>query len=764
MMKKSSILSVVVMFFFLQNFSQETERVLPIIPKPTELILLKGNFKLSSTTQIVLQTATSCKNEAELLNTYLQKHYGFKLSIVAKPNTNHNYIEFKNADWQANAKEHYELDINEQKISILAVANCAGNFYALQTLIQTLPIASKQLLLLPCLHIKDEPRFKWRGMHLDVCRHFFPKEFIKKYIDLLALYKMNTFHWHLTEDQAWRIEIKKYPRLTQVGAWRKGSMLGAYKDQKFDTIPYGGFYSQEDIKEIVAYAEKKYITIVPEIEMPGHSVAAITSYPWLSCRGKQIDVERGWGVFEDVFCTKDSTFTFLENVLDEVMDLFPSPYIHIGGDECPKTRWKTCSQCQSIITKEHLKDEHELQSYFIKRIEKHVNAKGRQIIGWDEILEGGLAPNAAVMSWRGIDGGIAAAKQKHHVVMSPGTHCYFDHYQSSPTDEPLAIGGFTPLEKVYAFEPVPAELSKEEESYILGAQANVWTEYILNEKHVEYMAMPRMAALAEVLWTPKELKNETNFLGRLQKHFLLLDQLDVNYAKALYNVKYTITPNKNTHRLELDLNANSFLGSVYYTLDGSMPTMNSLKYLAPIELKTNTTVKAGLFKNNELKGRVSSREYNINKATNKLVTFQTPPSKYYNTGGAFTLVNSVVATLPRVNDQWLGWSGQDIETVVDLGKEEDIQLIQIGFLNEELNWIYLPQSVEFFISNDGIQYSSIQKQFTKEFKDERFAEISFIPKKARYVKIKAKTFGKIESGKPGAGEDAWLFCDEIIIN
>jgi hexosaminidase len=348
--------------------------------------------------------------------------------------------------------------------------------------------------------------------------------------------------------------------------------------------------------------------------------------------------------------------------------------------------------------------------------------------------------------------------------MSPGTHCYFDHYQSSPTDEPLAIGGFTPLEKVYAFEPVPAELSKEEESYILGAQANVWTEYILNEKHVEYMAMPRMAALAEVLWTPKELKNETNFLERLQKHFLLLDQLDVNYAKALYNVKYTITPNKNTQRLELDLNANSFLGSVYYTLDGSMPTMNSLKYLVPIELKTNTTVKAGLFKNNELKGRVSSREYNINKATNKLVTFQTPPSKYYNTGGAFTLVNSVVATLPRVNDQWLGWSGQDIEAVVDLGKEEDIQLIQIGFLNEELNWIYLPQSVEFFISNDGIQYSSIQKQFTKEFKDERFAEISFISKKARYVKIKAKTFGKIESGKPGAGEDAWLFCDEIIIN
>ena len=762
-MRKNRFFLLAYLFISLRIISQEKENVLAIIPKPSELKMLKGNFKLSDSTNIVIQNLSSCKNEADFFNEYLEKQYGFKLKIVSNPVNKNNYIEFKNADWETKFTENYELLITENKISIVALEKSAGNFYAIQTLIQTLPIEKNIKLLVSCLKIKDAPRFKWRGMHLDVCRHFFPKPFIKKYIDLMAMYKMNTFHWHLTEDQAWRIEIKKYPKLTQVGAWRKGTMVGAYKDQKYDTIPYGGFYTQDDIKEIVAYAEKRHITIVPEIEMPGHSVAAITSYPWLSCRGKQIEVEKSWGVFEDVFCTKDSTFKFLEDVLDEVMELFPSPYIHIGGDECPKTRWKTCAQCQSIIKKENLKDEHELQSYFIKRIEKYVNLKGRQIIGWDEILEGGLAPNAAVMSWRGIDGGIAAAKQKHHVVMSPGTHCYFDHYQSSPTDEPLAIGGFTPLEKVYAFEPVPTELNNEEQKYILGAQANVWTEYILNEKQVEYMAMPRMAALSEVLWTPKELKNETNFLERLQKHFLLLDQLDVNYAKALYNVKYTILPNKKTQQLELELNANAFLGTVYYTLEGSNPTINSSKYTNPIELKTNTTVKAGLYKNNELKGKISFREYHINKATNKFITFKTPPSKYYNIGGGFTLVNSVVATLPRVNDQWLGWSGNDLETVVDLGKEEDIQSIQIGFLNEELNWIYLPKLVEFFISKDGINYKAIQKVTTNELKQERFAISSFPSDKAKYVKIIAKTFGKIESGKPGAGEDAWLFCDEIII-
>jgi hexosaminidase len=511
---------------------------------------------------------------------------------------------------------------------------------------------------------------------------------------------------------------------------------------------------------VVAYATKRHITIVPEIEMPGHSVAAIASYPWLSCAGKKIDVERGWGVFEDVYCTKDSVFQFLQDVLDEVIPLFPGNYIHIGGDESPKTRWKVCTNCQNKIKKEKLKDEHELQSYFIKRIEKYINSKGKQIIGWDEILEGGLAPNAAVMSWQGIEGGIAAAKQKHKVVMTPGSHCYFDHYQASPADEPLAIGGYTPIEKVYAYEPIPDVLNPEEQKYIMGAQANVWTEYILNEKQVEYMAVPRMGALAEVVWTPKELKNETAFLTRLQKHFLLLDKLNINYAKALYKVESKVSPSKTTNHITLELNANSSLGEIRYTTDGTAPTAASLLYQSPIELEKDMTITSAIFKNKELKGKIASRNYAINKATNKPITLKTPPSKSYNYGGGFTLVNGVVAKLPRANNEWLAWGGNDLEAIIELDPKEEISQIQIGFLNEELSWIYLPTQIEFFVSDDGKTFTSIG---TTAIKDNRFAILQFNKLKTTYVKIIATNFGNIPSGKPGAGEKAWLFCDEIQI-
>ena len=346
------------------------------------------------------------------------------------------------------------------------------------------------------------------------------------------MYKMNTFHWHLTDDQGWRIEIKKYPKLTEIGAYRNGSMVGHYSDQKFDDKRYGGFYTQDDIKEIVAYANQRHITVVPEIEMPGHAVAALAAYPEYSCTGGPFEVGKIWGVLDDVFCPKDETFTFLENILSEVIDLFPSKYIHIGGDECPKVRWKACPKCQQRMKTENLKDEHELQSYFIQRIEKFVNAKGRKIIGWDEILEGGLAPNAAVMSWRGTEGGIAAAKEKHYVVMSPGSHCYFDHYQGEPKNEPIAFGGYTPVEKVYSFNPTPKELSADEAQYILGAQANLWTEYIETPSHVEYMIFPRMLALSEVVWGTSNPEKLADFQNRMIQHFDIFDKKGINYSKC----------------------------------------------------------------------------------------------------------------------------------------------------------------------------------------------------------------------------------------
>jgi hexosaminidase len=504
---------------------------LPLIPKPQTAELHKGNFSFNANTQFVLEG--NVKIEAlDLVKEFVKTNFGIEFNSFVSSHKKHSVVCLKLEESTTKSKEAYELTIEKNKIRVMAYGE-AGLFYALQTLIELMPLNAKNNIAVPCMKIKDSPQYAWRGMHLDVSRHFFSVDFIKKYLDCLALYKMNTFHWHLTDDQGWRIEIKKYPKLTEIGAVRKKSMVGHYKDHTFDSIPYGGFYTQVEIKEIVAYAKKRFITVIPEIEMPGHAMAALAAYPELACTAGPFEVATEWGVFDDVYCPTESTFTFLENVMDEVLSLFPSEYIHIGGDECPKTRWKTCEKCQHLIKQENLKDEFELQSYFIRRIEKYINAKGRKIIGWDEILEGGLAPNAAVMSWRGTEGGIAAAKQKHFVVMSPGSHCYFDHYQADPKTEPVAIGGYTTLEKVYSYTPTPVELTKEEAAYVLGAQGNVWSEYMTTSDYVEYMAIPRMAALAEVLWGTADPKQFKDFQDRLLVHFALLDKMKVNYCKNI---------------------------------------------------------------------------------------------------------------------------------------------------------------------------------------------------------------------------------------
>lgn len=434
---------------------------------------------------------------------------------------------------------YYQLTIDEKGVNITAPES-VGLFYGMQTLIQLIP-AKGEKIELPYVSITDYPRFSYRGLHLDVSRHLFSVKEIKKFIDLLAHHKMNRFHWHLTDDQGWRIQIKKYPKLQEVAAFRDQTLMGHLNDKppKFDGKKYGGFYTQEEIKEVVKYAAARFVTIVPEIEMPGHALAALSAHPELGCTGGPYQSATKWGVFDDVFCAgKEETFTFLQNVLDEVMALFPGQYIHIGGDECPKERWKKCPNCQARLKTEGLKDEHQLQSYFITRIEKYVNSKGKRIIGWDEILEGGLAPNATVMSWRGEEGGIAAAKQKHEVIMTPGNWCYFDHYQSADTKaEPLAIGGLTTVEEVYSYEPTPIALSLEESKFILGAQGNVWTEYIPSDTKLEYMAFPRAWALAEVVWSPKEKRSYGDFKVRLANHLHTIDHWNVNFAKHIFDKK-----------------------------------------------------------------------------------------------------------------------------------------------------------------------------------------------------------------------------------
>ncbi|MGZ4056075.1 MAG: beta-N-acetylhexosaminidase [Bacteroidia bacterium] len=528
--------------FSIVSFAQQEMPMKPLglIPLPNKVVQTSGEFKLSKDTKLVLMN-NKFSSEVDYLNNYLKTNYDFVLEVVRVLPSDGNYVIITEPEDKTGQLENYSLNINQNQVLFSSEGN-AGLFYGIQTLIQLLPLEKSAEVKIPCVQITDSPRYKWRGMHLDCSRHFFTKAEVEKYIDYLAMYKFNIFHWHLVDDQGWRMEIKQYPLLTKIGSQRKETIIGKpafdkqgnpSKDDKYDGTPYGGFYTQEDIKEIIAYAQSKYITIVPEIEMPGHSLAALAAYPQYSCTGGPFETYTKWGVSDDVYCAgNDSTFIFLQNILSEVMDLFPGKYIHIGGDECLKDRWKACPKCQKRIVDEHLKDESELQSYFITRIEKFVNSKGKQIIGWDEILEGGLAPNAAVMSWRGTEGGIAAAKQKHAVVMSPGKPCYFDHYQSKDkTKEPLAIGGFNPLDSVYAYNPTPKALLADEAQYIMGAQGNVWTEYITDFSKVQYMSMPRMAALSEALWTNPEKKNYKDFIVRLKIHSKTLDKMGVNYAK-----------------------------------------------------------------------------------------------------------------------------------------------------------------------------------------------------------------------------------------
>lgn len=576
--------------FFISQLISAQSNMISIIPKPTSININDGFCETENNTKLFFDAKQIPNRFINNLSREFKYRTGLEItadSIIDKQAKG----VFLFIDNSIEKQEGYKLTINKNSITLFA-SDLSGLYYAFQSLLQLFPLERKFSYLLPCLEIEDAPRFKWRGVHLDVCRHFFPIEFIKKYIDILAIYKINTFHWHLTEDQGWRIEIKKYPKLIEIGSNRKETMG--------DGIPHGGYYTQDQIREVVKYAKEKFITVVPEIEMPGHALAALTSYPEFSCTGGPFDVETKWGVFKDVFCAgNDSTFKFLENILDEVIELFPSEYIHIGGDEVPKDRWKNCSKCQSRMTNEKLKDEHELQSYFIHRIEKYLNSKGKKIIGWDEILEGGLAPNAAVMSWRGTDGGIAAAKMKHNVVMSPGTHCYFDHYQWQ-SGEPKAIGGFTPLEKVYSYDPVPSQLNDNESKFILGAQANMWAEYFETTDHVEYMLLPRLLALSEVVWSSNESKDISDFLNRIKYHYTLLEKLNYNFR---------IPPPIKTGN-EILVSSGDFItfdqpienSKIFYTTDGSDPTKNSLQYFSPISVSKEFTIKAKTFLEN---GRTS---------------------------------------------------------------------------------------------------------------------------------------------------------------
>jgi len=740
-------------------FNKKPEAVLPaIIPAPLSQNILDGAFTLNSNTQLVFEN--EFKQVAEFLKSYLENGSNIQLTETESSHK----ISFVKDENIANT-EGYELTVSSDEI-VISASSPTGAFYGVQSLRQLLPIEFENgtykstVVTIQNIAIKDAPQFKYRGMHLDVGRHFFSVDFIKKYIDMMSMLKMNTFHWHLTEDQGWRIEIKKYPKLNEVAAYRKETLIGHYSDQphQFDGKKYGGFYTQEEVKDIVKYASNRQITVIPEIEMPGHSVAALSAYPELGCTGKQIDVATKWGVFDDIYCTKESTFNFLEDVLDEVMSLFPGKYIHIGGDEAPKTRWKTCKNCQRVIKREGLKDEHELQSYFIERMEKYINSKGKQIIGWDEILEGGLAPNATVMSWRGIGGAVTAAKEHHDVILTPGSHCYFDHYQSTNEDEPVAIGGFLPLEKVYSFNPIPEELTTEEAKYVLGAQGNVWTEYMQTEDKVEYMAFPRMIALSEVVWSANKNKDYKNFITRLEFYQKRLDVRNVNYANHLYEITGITTLKEGISYVALSSSSKDKM--IRYTLDGSNPTIKSSIYTEPLKIDKKVVVKAASFSKTSQVSSVFEQAIDMHKAIGKKITLSVAPSKQYSGNGNESLINGIKGSDKRYGDkEWLGFDGKDVEITIDLGVETDINTISTRFHNGNGNWIYAPsQVVVSFPGNDEILPIELEHSSDKIVDLKLDIKIS-----TRYVKLKIANFGVIPEGKAGAGNKAWLFIDEIIV-
>lgn len=754
----------------------EQEANYQVIPLPQEVSLTQGNpFKLNGNVLIAYpENNALLQRNAEFLSEYIRQSTGYapKTKAIAAGEQVKNAITL-GLDPDIANKEGYVLTTTPEGISINGQTE-NGVFYGIQTLRKSIPAEAKgATILIPAGEIKDEPRFSYRGMHLDVGRHFFPIEFIKKYIDLLALHNMNTFHWHLTEDQGWRIEIKKYPKLTEIGSQRSRTVIGR-NTQEYDNTPYGGFYTQEEAKEIVKYAQERYITVIPEVDLPGHMLAALAAYPEMGCTGGPYEVCPRWGVFEDVLCIgNDKTMQFLEDVMSEIIEIFPSEYVHIGGDEAPRDRWKECPKCQARIKAEGLKAdknhtaEDRLQSYCMTRIEKFLNSKGRRIIGWDEILEGDVAPNATVMSWRRASGGIKAAQMGHDVIMTPNTYCYFDYYQTADTkDEPLGIGGYVPIEKVYSLDPT-FDLNEEQKKHIIGAQANLWTEYIATTEHVEYMVLPRMAALAEVQWTQPEKKDFKDFTTRLARLMKFYQRDGFNYAKHVFDLKVDFTPDVAKKAVVVTLSTIDD-APIYYTLDGTEPTTSSLKYIEPVVITETADFQAVVIRP-EGKSKVVNKKISFNKATYCPIELTFQPSEKYKFGGAITLVDGMKGNDSYATGAWLGFVGGDVEAIIDLGQETEIKRVATNAIVDMSAWIMGSTGLVVSISDDNKEFrevaaKDIPAETNIDKKGVENYEITFDPVKARYVKVVIKRSPALPKGHAGEGKAAYMFIDEIEVD
>ncbi len=763
-----SFCSTLVSIFILTLLPDLSQAQCPVIPAPANFTPgAAGHFELDSKTSIDFSAVPQ-----QLQNWFtgqLKNLYGITLTQKTGKKA---AISFRKSQLSV-APDFYSLLVLRKQIRVEYTSE-ASCFYALCSLLQLIENEGKEARIATCT-LMDYPKFAWRGLHLDVSRHFFTVEEVKRYIDLMAFYKFNTFHWHLTDDQGWRIEIKQFPKLTETGAWRDSTV-----NKHYTTVPrtytvekYGGFYTQEQIREVVQYAAERYINVVPEIEMPGHARAALAAYPELSCTGQQQGVEGLWGIFDDIYCSKPEAIEFNKKILDEVTALFPSPYIHIGGDEAPKERWKQCPHCQQVIQENGLKNEHGLQSYFISQIAAHLMTKGKILIGWDEILEGGLPHNATVMSWRGYEGGIEAVHQGHSVVMSPGSHCYFDHYQSGSPNEPIAIGGFTPLEKVYYFDPVPKELNEQEKSLVLGAQANLWTEYIPDMNQLEYMAYPRALALSQALWTQHKPSYETFREVLVNTHLKLLDKKQVNYSKALFYPTVETLKQGDTLSYYFE---NKTPGSVYYYSvfsdgkrlkipNGKGQQLDSLplsyvesiaKAFQRFPAKRQLVLGISCFKDEHFLN-YSTFSYQVHPGLGLPVKFITPPNKRY-TGKEQTLTDGVIGRMPWNSSEWVGFDTTTIELEMDLGEEKQIQDLAFRFLDDESSWIHVPEQVDVYVSSDGKQWEIFMLNNVNS------SNLVDINAQGRYVRVFVNSKKSIPDGKPGAGHVPWTFMDELVLD
>ena len=675
--------------------------------------------------------------------------------------------------------EAYNLSVTRKGVSVKA-SSSAGFRYAIQSIKQMLPVeifaegrAADAKWTLPCVDIEDAPRFAYRGLHIDVARHFFTKEEVMKILDIMEVYKMNRLHWHLTDDQGWRIEIKKYPRLTEFGSIRKGTMVRK-EWTIIDNEPYGGFYTQDEIREVVEYAGSKGITVIPEIDLPGHMVAAMASYPELGCTGGPYDVRCTWGIADEVLCVgKESTFKFLEGVLDEIVELFPSEYIHIGGDECPKVSWEKCPACQAKIKElglkddEHYKAEHYLQSYVTKRMEDYLATKGRKIIGWDEILEGELSPNATVMSWRGSTGGIKASRMGHDVIMTPNTHFYLDYYQAQDISrEPFGIGGYIPLEKAYSYEPYTDDMDDEARSHILGIQANLWTEYIATPEHLEYMYFPRAAAVCEVQWTRPENKDWKRFSDGLCRTVGIYDVMGLNYSKATFGVTASTGVDKAKGCAEITFSTQGD-APVRYTLDGSEPDASSLLYKAPVEVDEDCIVKARAMRESMETGTAEVK-FVTNRILGRDIALNTKPASKFAYNVPELLVDGIRGSESYSTGCWAGWRGSDLDVTISMDPEMKFSSVALNTLVIKSEELFNPLTFKVFTSEDGENFTELA---AAEYPVESASDpdgiktytLDFPGTSTRYLRVSAKSVRSLPQWHGRSGRAAYLLADEIIV-